>query len=83
MKKIPKYHDFLEKKSPDFCQFFWFNIKVGSLFASDNSEPKVIFCQIFWCNLKVGSLFGSNNSKPKVIFLHFSSKFKNLKIGSK
>ena len=53
----------------------WCILKVGSLFASDNSEPKIIFeffslifCQFFWCHLKVGSLFGADNSEPKIIF---------------
>ena len=65
-----------------------------SIFASDNSEPKIIFriffldfLSIFWYNLKVGSLFASDNSEPKIIFRIFSrffviffvcQKFKNL-----
>ena len=64
-----------------WCQKFK-NLKVGSLFASDNSEPKItieffflVFCQHFWCHLKVGSLFASDNSEPKIIFLDFFSRF--------
>ena len=56
-----------------WCQKFK-NLKVGLLFASDNSEPKIIFeffsrfFIIFWCNLKVSSLFVLDNSDPKIIF---------------
>ena len=60
-----------------WCQTFK-NLKVGSLFASDNSEQKIIFefffliiCQFFWCYPKVDSLFASDNSEPKIIFLDF------------
>ena len=57
-----------------WCQKFK-NLKVGSLFASDNSELKIIFefcflifCQFFWFHLKVGLLFGADNFEPKIIF---------------
>ena len=57
-----------------WCQKFK-NLKVGSLFASDNSEPKIIFelyflifCHFFWCHLKLGSLFGEDNFEPKIVF---------------
>ena len=56
-----------------WCQKFK-NLKVGSLFASDNSKPKIIFeffflifCQFFWCHRKVGSLFGADNFEPKIV----------------
>ena len=65
----------------DFLSFFWCqkfkNLKIGSLLASDNSEPKIIFdyildfLSIFWCNLKVGSLFVLDNSEPKISFRFF------------
>ena len=77
-----------------FLSIFWCYLKVGSLFVSENSDPKIIFrffssifCYFFWCYLKVGSLFGSNNSEPKIIVLYFflgfchffwCQKFKNL-----
>ena len=66
---------------------FWCNLKVGSLFASDNSEQKIIFSRcfvIFLCNLK--SLFASDNSEPKIIFRFFliicQLFWCNLKVGS-
>ena len=64
-----------------WCQKFK-NLKVGSLFASDNSEPKIIFefyflifLSFFWCHLKVGSLFGVDNFEPIIIFLDFCQFF--------
>ena len=62
---------------------FWCYPKVGSLFVSKNSDPKIIFRFLsrffvnFWCLLKVCSLFASHNSEPKIIFLVFFSRFCN------
>ena len=63
-----------------WCQKFK-NLKVGSLFASDNSKPKIIlelffliFCN-FFCHLKVGSLFGADNFEQKIILLDFFLDF--------
>ena len=62
--------------------FFSVILKVGSLFATDNSDPKIIFsifllnfCQLFWCNLKVSSLFASDNFDSKYFFDFFSRFF--------
>ena len=59
------------------------NLKVGSLFVSDNSEPKITFRLFYrffvffccWCNQKVDSLFVSDNSEPKIIFRFFFQFF--------
>ena len=51
-----------------FLSMFWYNLKFGSLFGSNNSEPKIIFLDFFHffkCILKLGSLFASDNSEPK------------------
>ena len=60
---------------------FLCNLKVGSLFDSDNSDTKIIiyfvsrFFSIFFGYLKVSSLFGSDNSEPKIIFRFFFLNF--------
>ena len=62
------------------------NPKVGSLFASDSSEPKMIFrffsifLSIFWCNAKVGLLFASDNSDSKIIFNFFFENVMSISI---
>ena len=48
----------------DFLSFFWYYPKVGSLFGSDNSEPKIIFDFFL-------DFFGVKNSK---IFRQFLPK---------
>ena len=72
-----------------WCQKFK-NLKIGSLFASYNSDPKIIFAffflifgQFFWCRLKVGSLFGADNFEPKIIFLIFFLDFSHFLVLSK
>ena len=78
---LSKYN-ILRRHNASRCQKFK-NLKVDSLFASDNSEPKLIFrfffsiffVVIFWCNLKVSSLFVSDDSDPKIIFRFFFSIF--------
>ena len=74
--------------------FFWVqkfkNLKVGSLFVSNNSDPQIIFlfffldfCQFFCFYLKVGSLFVLDNSDPKMFISRFFVIFLcNLKVGS-
>ena len=48
--------------------------QVGSLFVSENSDPKIIFRFFsldFLSVFLVGSLFGADNSEPKIIFDFF------------
>ena len=65
-----------------FFVIFWCYPQVGSLFVSENSDPKIsfrfffsIFCHFFWYNLKVGSFFASENSEPRIIFRFFFLDF--------
>ena len=61
--------------SLDFLSIFRCNLKVGSLFVSDNSEQEIIFdflSNFLSTFLKVCSLFVSENSWPKKNFDFFS-----------
>ena len=60
-----------------WCQKFK-NLKVGSLFASDNSEPKIIF-ELFFL-IPYVNFFGvilklAHYIEPKIIFLDFCHFF--------
>ena len=63
---IIRFRQFGAKK----ISIFWYNLKIGSLFASDHFEPKIIFRFFF---LDFLSFFGAieklaHYSRPKIIF---------------